>query len=261
MDDLSCYQHRAMMAQMSRDAAPLVASNLGELFVSAVERTPERTCVHLRRGDSDDRVTYAELARRVASIVRAFDARGIRHGQRLVCFLDDVYDAIHVAIACAHTGVVAVPLDPRSSSAAVRRLIERTDAVAVFTRSEHLERIADIAVPKVTLPELVGDPPADPLALLRARCPDVSSLYVIQPTSGTTGEPKLMLRTQRPFLRIGRVWHFPQIAETPQRHIMVNPLTHGAGFLNLWAGISVLAELCLPSRPNVDAPLAEVRAL
>jgi long-chain acyl-CoA synthetase len=171
---------------------------------------------------------------------------------------------VHFAIACAHTGVIAVPLDPRSSNAAVRRLIERTEAVAVLTRDEHRAHLGDAGVPVFELRTLVPEtlPPIDDaLVVLRTRQAEIGSLYVIQPTSGTTGEPKLMLRTQRPFHRIGRVWTFPQVPTTPQRHVMVNPLTHGAGVLNLWCGISQHATLCIPSRPNVDAPLDDVRAL
>ena len=71
-----------------------------------------------------------------------------------------------------------------------------------------------------------------------------------------------MLRTQRPFLRIGTLWSFPQASARPhQRRLMVHPLTHGTGMLDLWSGLAAAAELCIPSRPNVEAPLAEVRAL
>lgn len=240
----------------------------------AVERAPDRTCLHRRIGAQRSRASYLEVARRVASIIAALDRLGLRAGDRVATFLDEIHDAVHFALACAHTRIAAVPLDPRSSPAALRRLIERTDAAAVFTRVEHLGACDGLAVPVLVLGagaaparahDLWTDELPDPdaaLATLRARTAGPDSVYVIQPTSGTTGEPKLMLRTQRPFLRIGRLWQFTHVdAPDHQRRIMVNPLTHGAGVLDLWAGLAAGAELCVPSRPNVDAPLAEVRAL
>lgn len=256
------------------DAHP---SCLAEVFVRAVERAPDRTCLHRRIGETSSRASYLEVARRVAGIIGMLDRLGLRAGHRVVTFLDEIHDAVHFALACAHTRIEAVPLDPRSSPAALRRLIERTGAAAVFTRLEHLGACDGLAVPALVLHEgpapaqthnLWPDEPDDlpdpdvALATLRTRTTGPDSVYVIQPTSGTTGEPKLMLRTQRPFVRIGRLWPFSHVAPpSHQRRIMVNPLTHGAGVLDLWAGLAAGAELCIPSRPNVDAPLAEVRAL
>jgi long-subunit acyl-CoA synthetase (AMP-forming) len=249
-------------------------SCLAEVFVRAVERAPDRTCLHRRIDEQSSRASYLEVARRVASIIDSLDRLGLRAGHRVVTFLDEIHDAVHFALACAHTQITAVPLDPRFSPAALRRLIERTDAAAVFTRVEHLGACDGLAVPALVLRagpaparahDLWTDELPDPdaaLATLRARTAGPDSVYVIQPTSGTTGEPKLMLRTQRPFLRIGRLWRFAHVDPPDhQRRIVVNPLTHGAGVLDLWAGLAAGAELCMPSRPNVEAPLAEVRAL
>jgi long-chain acyl-CoA synthetase len=209
----------------------------------------------------------------VAGIIAAIDNLGFASGSRIICYLDDVYEAVHLAITCAHSGVTAVPLDPRSSRDAVCRLIERTEAIAVYTRVDHVAALGPLPVP--TLVWTTGAAPAgttnlrgqlpslgDALRMLRSRAAGADSLYIIQPTSGTTGEPKLMRRTQRPFLRIGRLWRFPEIARgAQQRRLMANPLTHGAGVLDLWAGIATRSELCIPSRPNVETALEEVRAL
>ncbi len=251
------------------------ASCLADVFVRAVEQFPDRTCMHRRIGTESIRISYAEMAGRVATILDVFEGLGIRSGQRIACYLDDVADSVHMAVACAHAGVTTVPLDPRSSPTALRRLNERTEAVAVFTRPEHLAQLGELAIPTLVFVE--GAAPAGTinlhrdtnpdartaLELLRTLRPPASTLYVIQPTSGTTGEPKLMLRTQLPFLRIARLWRFQQLdaVATPQRRIMVNPLTHGTGLLDLWSGFAIGAEMCVPSRPNTEAPLDEVRAL
>ncbi|MEJ7596933.1 MAG: AMP-binding protein [Kofleriaceae bacterium] len=251
----------------------MTAQCLADVFLGAVAAAPDRTCLHRQIGEHATQTTYLELARRVAGVIGALDRAGIGEGRRVVCFLDDVPDAILFALACAHNGVTAVPLDPRASTGALHRIVERTDAAAVFTRLEHADQLGALAVPALVwtpmpvpagITNLRGEPPevGDALAVLEARKAPAGSLYVIQPTSGTTGEPKLMLRTQRPFLRIGKLWSFPQAnALAHQRRLMVHPLTHGTGVLDLWSGIAATAELCLPSRPNVEAPLDEVRAL
>ena len=175
----------------------MTAQCLADVFLGAVGRAPERTCLHRQIGEHATATTYLELARRVAGIVTALDRAGIGEGRRIVCFLDDVPDAVQLALACAHTGVTAVPLDPRASASALHRLIERTDAAAVFTRLEHVELLGTLAVPVLVwtpMPvpagitnlrtELLDTGGA--LALLEARRAPADSLYVIQPTSGTT---------------------------------------------------------------------------
>lgn len=237
---------------------------LADVFLDAVDAAPEQTAIHRRHGETSSRTSYRELACRVAAMIEALDRRGLGAG-RVVCILDDVFDGVHFGIASAHTGHVAVPLDPRSSRAAALRLIERTDAVAVLTRPEHFAALGELPVPRLVCSELVAEPIdfAAARALLETRKAAFDSLHVIQPTSGTTGEPKLMLRTQRPFLRMGRLWRFAHADPTPahQRRIMVHPLTHGTGVMDLWSGLAARGELCLPARPNVEASLAEIRAL
>ena len=232
---------------------------LADVFLDAVDAAPEQTALHRRIGERSLRTTYRELTCRVAAMIERLDRLG---AGRVVCFLDDVFDAVHFGIASAHSGHVAVPLDPRSSRAAVLRLIERTDAVAVLTRAEHFATLGELPVPRLVCDEAELDFAAA-RALLESRKAAADSLHVIQPTSGTTGEPKLMLRTQRPFLRMGWLWRFAHADPEGghQRRIMVHPLTHGTGVMDLWSGLAARGELCLPARPNVEASLAEIRAL
>jgi len=105
----------------------------------------------------------------------------------------------------------------------------------------------------------------DALSVLRAAAADrrPDDLYVLQPTSGTTGELKLVMRQHHVFVRVGPLMAggLPRDAEPPTRILLVAALTHGMGQYLLATAVSLAAELCVTTRFDTASSLEEVRRL
>lgn len=237
------------------------------MFRAAVAAHPERDLVVASEGDQHH--TYAEVARQVDALTEQLASRGVIAGDRLVFFLDASLPTVLMNLACAHLGVVPVPLSPTFSQRALSRLCARTRARAVFTDRTHA------SIPEASPPVLVlgdggdgGNLDATPrrsaaealarLAALPRHTPDACFLF--QPTSGTTGEPKIIMRSHAVFDRVARVLA-RGIPETPQRILLVAALTHGMGQYAFATTLHLAGTLCLPTALDTDSSLAEIRAL
>jgi long-chain acyl-CoA synthetase len=244
----------------SRSISPSVA----QLFVSAVERYPDRGFLRRIDGERDDRVSYQAAAARVAAIAERLRGLGLGAGDRLVTWLDEIEASVYLDLACLHHGVVPAPIGASVSLDAALRLAQRVDARAVFTT---LDRVPELEARGVRA--FAIDPAnhhhGDALSVLRAaaarRSPD--DLYVLQPTSGTTGELKLVMRQHHTFVRVGPLLAagLARDAEPPTRILLVAALTHGMGQYLLATGVHLAAELCVTTRPDAASSLEEVRRL
>jgi len=140
-------------------------------------------------------LTWGEYRCRARDLARALTAVGARCGDRVAVLLPDAI-AVHVAyLAAEYAGVCVVGIARRSGEAEVRRLLERTGAVAL---------VSDGTRGGYGLPEIVldarggtsarrGPPPEGP-----GLGPD--DLFLINSTSGTTGLPKCVTHTQNRWL-------------------------------------------------------------
>jgi acyl-CoA synthetase (AMP-forming)/AMP-acid ligase II len=167
-------------------------------------------------------------------------------------------------LACACAGVVFTPLET-SSLPAVLDLCVRTGARAVLTTPDRTGpydgrpivaedgRAASAGDPALAITRL-GE---------RAGHRDGNATYMLQPTSGTTGGSKLVMRHHAVFVRIAQVFGFglERAREPPARFLMVAALTHGMGQYLLSIAMSLAAELCVTTRIDVGADLHEIRSL
>lgn len=250
---------------------------LSGLFLAAVDAFPERTFMR-RVGDGlDARTTYRQGATRLAAAVERLAAVGLRAGDRLVCWLDAVGPAAYATLACAHLGVVLVPLPESSSLDFVRRVAERVGARAVIVPPTLAEPASTLGLPVLAY-DLDDRDRRGALAERAELEPDVArrALHalsaqrradepcIVLATSGTTGEPKLILRTAATSIadvRNGWMLGLEPRAEPPQRFLMVSALVHAAGQNTLYTALALAAELSIPGALDVDCSLDEVRAL
>ncbi len=106
------------------------------------------------RGDTE-RVTYAELQRRVAQAAHALEALGVRPGDRVVVYLPVLVETVVVALACARVGAVHSLVFGGFSAEALRFRVEDTGAVLVVTTDGQFRRGTAVAV-KHTVDEAVA---------------------------------------------------------------------------------------------------------
>ncbi|MEJ7599838.1 MAG: AMP-binding protein [Kofleriaceae bacterium] len=239
-------------------------TSVGAMLVAAACDYPDRTFLRWCRGE--DRVvwSYAEAAARVEALAARLDALGIDAGEHVVIHTDAMVPSILFDLACAVTGVVFTPVET-SSQSVVLSLCARTDARAILTTPDRGTHAA--GAPPILVEDGQAPVPqsGDAIARLRERVARIETraTYMLQPTSGTTGESKLVIRDHSAFLRIATLlgMGLDRTAEPPARVLMVAALTHGMGQYLLAVALQLAGELVVTSAIDVGASLAEVRAL
>jgi long-chain acyl-CoA synthetase len=238
--------------------------SVAAMFVSAAHAYPDRTFLRWCRGDERITWSYAEAAIRVEALATRLDELGITAGDHVVVHTAEMVPSILFDLACACAGVVFAPLET-TSLPAVLDLCVRIDARAVLTTPDRTGPYdGRPIVAEDGRAASTGDP-ALAIARLgeRARRCDGDTTYMLQPTSGTTGGSKLVIRHHAVFVRIARVLGFglERASEPPSRFLMVAAMTHGMGQYLLSVAMSLAAELCVTTRIDVGADVHEVRWL
>jgi len=225
------------------------------------------------------KITYSTAIQKIASIVQFLQNLGIQKGDRIIGYWEDPVAGVMFSLAAAMSGTIFVPLSPIFSVRYLKNLMVQSGARAVFTTMDQMPALREGELESFCCSDFIDagntygstDPniphPSieESLELLVSLTENIrpEDIFVIQPTSGSTGQPKLVLRPHmspcRYAIHVG-----PQLihenGERP-RFLMVAALTHTFGFNMLTTAFSLGAELLIPSRIDTGAPLQEVREL
>jgi acyl-CoA synthetase (AMP-forming)/AMP-acid ligase II len=102
----------------------------------------ERATLHHRHvraiRDNAATMSFAQLAARVVRLAGALHARGLRPTDRVAILARNSFRYIEVNLACAHAGIILVPVNIRLAAREIDRILSRTDTRLVF-RSLPLE--------------------------------------------------------------------------------------------------------------------------
>jgi long-chain acyl-CoA synthetase len=149
--------------------------------------------------DGNVRLTYAALAERVQRLAGVFAARGLNPGDRVALFGRNSFRSIEVHLACAHAGLILIPLNIRLARPEIELILNETDA-RLLLRALPL----DVAAPETLAwddEDAISDGAyewAIAAVGLVPSCPvDVDDIAQIFYTSGTTGQPKGVCLTHR----------------------------------------------------------------
>ncbi|MEO9221559.1 MAG: AMP-binding protein [Mycobacteriaceae bacterium] len=116
--------------------------------IDAVAADPERgarlALWIVEQDGSEQKFTYAELARRSNRVANWLRANGVGRGDRVILMLANQVELWETILAAMKLGAVIIPATPLLGAADLRDRIERGAAKHVLVRSDDAEKFADI---------------------------------------------------------------------------------------------------------------------
>jgi len=176
--------------------------NVGSLLSRHARYRPD----HVALICEPERLTFAELHRRVNKLANALQHFGLRKGDRVALVLPNCIELIYSYLASARMGYVVVPLSPLLRGAGLRSLLADSETSVVITCASMTTAVSEVRGDLPGIPDrnyIVVDGTADSgftsFAALTENAPDSDppvvdieddDLYNIIYSSGTTGLPK-----------------------------------------------------------------------
>ena len=202
------------MSNRANDIARLI-----EQKAAAKPDFPALTFVHVEPDGSlsDERRNFAELWDRGARLALWLQQRGVAPGDSVVLMLKNRPQFVEAMVAAALTGSIFVPLDTRSMGEKLAYMINHVAATAIIAEAAALPALDTVAEQLGSRPPVLvvdtasaprnfpaadyaADLPGDAVGLVPV-IPDQTSPMYLMFTSGTTGNPKAVVRTHAQYMR------------------------------------------------------------
>lgn len=199
--------------------------NLGELILAAAATYGDATAFQIRRGFRTEPLSFRQAAEQARRTAAWLQARGLQPGDRLAIWSPNMPEYAVLLFGAWMAGMVAVPIDVRSTPETVDRFVAASGAHLGF-KSRHVEGGFAAPVEATYLLEDLFQLVADtaPLAAL----PDVASQHLaeIVYTSGTTGVPKGVMLTHANLIAETEALQRAFPLDRRERALSVLPLSH-----------------------------------
>jgi len=196
-----------------------------DFFWRAARRWPERIAIDA----PDERIPYAELARRVRALAAALLAADPQEQSRVALCAHNSADHIVALLAVLASGKTWVPLNPKSTAPEIRRIVNATEPSILVLDEAGAVLLGDAPGHRIPLggPELAG------LIERHAQAPEPrfnqpdQATQAIKFTGGTTGLPKGVMQPYRAWMAniVNQIqaWGFDEHT----RYVVAAPITHG----------------------------------
>jgi len=196
-----------------------------DFFWRAARRWPERIAIDA----PDERIPYAELARRVRALAAALQAADPQEQSRVAICAHNSAAHIVALLAVLASGKTWVPLNPKSTAPEIRRIVDATEPSVLVLDEAGTTLLGDAPGHRIALdgPELANliqrhTQAAEP----RFKQPDQAT-QAIKFTGGTTGLPKGVMQPYRAWMAniVNQIqaWGFDEHT----RYVVAAPITHG----------------------------------
>ena len=202
-----------------------------EMFYRAVAIWSEKVAVEAE----GERLTYAELASRVAGVAASLQAIDPEPGSRVGLSAYNSLDNLVTQLAIFAAGKVWVALYPRLGAAELPMMAEFAQASIVITEAETRPHFEGLDATLITLGAAAGRDTFGHLESdARGRCPQahtrpLDATQALKFTGGTTGRPKAVMQPYRAWnTNIITQIHAWNMREG-DRTLLAAPMTHGAG--------------------------------
>lgn len=237
-------------------------TTVDSLFRDALARFPDRVFLRIATDDSARCYTYREVSVAVHERVVALHAAGLRTGDVVLTAELDVTVSILISIACAHAGIVLLPVSAALPAAALLAAQERVGAKALIADMEtaHVFRAPGhfpIVFDSVVRTPVSDDEARDAARALRsvAETHCAGDVFQLAQSTGTTGRPKIVVRTHVPIVLGARALAFDDLDTGSAERILIVLRTTGAlGSFVLAAALALAAEVAIPSRSRIAPP-------
>jgi long-chain acyl-CoA synthetase len=229
--------------------------NLAHLLARTARTYPDAPAVF--HGDTLH-CSYAELAQRAARIgAHLSSTLGLRAGDRVAVFMNNVPEYLEVLYAIWYAGLVAVPVNAKLHAREAEFILRDSGAGALFVSAELTVGLkpvsAQLPAHAVFIPgtaDYAGLLEEPPLAGPLHREPE--ALAWLFYTSGTTGRPKGVMQSHRNLFAM-TMCYFTDV-DTARREdaiVYAAPMSHGAGMYN-FAHVLVGARHVVPLSGGFD---------
>ena len=216
--------------------------------------------------------SYSDLLTGADQLSRAFLARGVRKGDRVVLHMPNRPEMAVAVYACVRVGAIACPTNLRFKTAELREIFQRLQP-ALYLGDEQLYSYVEAIEPEILASDkrfVVGASSAykgaNPWSALLtdgasagplAPEPDKDTPAVLLSTSGTTGQPKFVTHT--PATLSATVNAFQHAYLDPGQTVLnACPMVHGTGLFTFLASVNFGVPMALVERFNPDAVLDQI---
>ncbi|WP_158088869.1 class I adenylate-forming enzyme family protein [Thermoactinospora rubra] len=228
--------------------------NMAGLARWAARTWPDRPAFEHENGE---RLTFAQLAARVAGLAGQLGERGVGRGDVLAVSLDSCSTFPLLVLAAADLGAAMLPLNPGFTPPELDHILGLVEPTHVVATPEFCLAHRDVVhrhgaalipfrqpVPGAEPPLRPHDAPFDRLG--RAEHLDTRVRFGL--TSGSTGVPKAVAKTQRQWLLDGRALATVMELTEDDRVMSSQPLYYGDPFMLLMAALQTGATAVYLSR-------------
>jgi crotonobetaine/carnitine-CoA ligase len=213
------------------DIAPVPDETIAAILSRRAATEPEAVYCRFQ----DEVMTLGELALRVDRLANALIAHGLRHGDRVALMLPSHPDHLVAIFALAKLGLVRVPVNVHLVGASLSHLFDHLAPKALIADRRYAESLGneidkvdqtfwrdDVFASRTETPHH-----ATSTAASTAVIPD--DILALTPSSGTTGAPKGVLKSDRT-LRAGAMAILRLTGAQPgDTFLLWEALHHGAG--------------------------------
>ncbi|WP_409235064.1 class I adenylate-forming enzyme family protein [Streptomyces sp. PA5.6] len=224
-------------------------ATLHALLDSAARTRPHAVAV---RGE-DAVLTYGELHGKARAAARRFRALGVAGHGTVALLLENTPDCVVALLAAARLGLRLVPLEPGTQVSQLGVIRDQLGPLSVMGHAARLAALEGAKGPApldcalVPVEDPGGDAPTWEAQGDEPAAPDAPFLH--QYTSGSTGEPKVAVHTQRNLVNGGDIYARSYGITEDDRILTAVPLLHSFGLVaGLVTALRAGAELVLLGR-------------
>jgi acyl-CoA synthetase (AMP-forming)/AMP-acid ligase II len=225
---------------------------VGSIFRNAARAVPNRVAAAI----GAETLTFGEIDRQADAVAHGLARRGIRRGDRVVCWTGTRLDVVPVFAALARMGAVYCPLPANLGAEEAEHVLAVADPALVIADAG--KQLVGAQIDVATLDEITAG--ADFTLGTFDDAAEESDTHVLFFTSGSTGPPKGVMLSHR----VNYLRSHPGSQEEPRgAMVCIYPLFHmGAWTISLqqWQARDLVAYVPKPDGPAVCAAIRQFGA-
>ncbi|MEO8538518.1 MAG: AMP-binding protein [bacterium] len=219
-------------------------NTLNDLLAQGAIDYPDHTALTMRLGVRTVKYSYSKLEERAHAYAKFMREQNVGKGDRVVIWAANQPDWVAAMFGSYLNGAVVVPLDVRSSSEFVERVLAQTEPAIAFAGKTQGEVLRALDIPTHSI-ETLNLPVNGKVVPAQVAADDLAEIIF---TSGTTGDPKGVMLSHRNIVANVRAGVAVLPIDHDTRMLSLLPLSHmfeqiGGCFGAMFVGASV----CYPS--------------